>query len=62
MSFCLSSFQAEDGVGLPEEVLEGEMFVRSLRFYFIYLHFDLLWYINLLTLVVLNFIEVSLST
>ncbi|CAA7397495.1 unnamed protein product [Spirodela intermedia] len=48
---------AEDGVGLPEEVLEDVRFERSVKFYFFYIRFDLLWSLNLLALVVLNFIE-----
>ena len=59
MGSVIILFQAEDGVGLPEEILEGETFERSLRIYFMYLRFDLLWSLNLLALVVLNFIEVS---
>ncbi|CAA6661126.1 unnamed protein product [Spirodela intermedia] len=52
---------AEDGVGLPEEVLEDVRFERSVKFYFFYIRFDLLWSLNLLALVVLNFIEVKTS-
>ena len=59
MGSVIILLQAEDGVGLPEEILEGETFERSLRIYFMYLRFDLLWSLNLLALVVLNFIEVS---
>ncbi|XP_078438900.1 two-pore channel 1 [Wolffia australiana] len=48
---------AEDGVGLPEEVLEGDMFERSAKFYFMYLRFEIFCSLNLLALIVLNFIE-----
>ncbi|XP_077229756.1 two-pore channel 1 isoform X2 [Tasmannia lanceolata] len=48
---------AEDGIGLPEQVLDESNFERAAKFYFIYIQFDLLWSLNLFALVILNFIE-----
>lgn len=48
---------AEDGVGLPEEVLNDLKFERAAKFYFIYIRLDLLWSLNLFAMVLLNFLE-----
>ncbi|KAF3659657.1 Two pore calcium channel protein 1 [Capsicum baccatum] len=48
---------AEDGVGLPEEILEGSSFGKAAQLYFVFTRFDFLWSINYLALVVLNFLE-----
>lgn len=48
---------AEDGVGLPEQVLFDTTFGRAAKFYFIFNRFDILWLINLFALVALNFFE-----
>ncbi|KAG1367886.1 two pore calcium channel protein 1 [Cocos nucifera] len=48
---------AEDGIGLPEEVLNDIRFERAAKFYFIYIRFDLLWSLNLFALILLNFLE-----
>lgn len=48
---------AEDGVGLPEEVLNDLRFERAAKFYFMYIKFDLLWSLNLFALLLLNFLE-----
>ncbi|XP_010924554.2 two pore calcium channel protein 1 isoform X4 [Elaeis guineensis] len=48
---------AEDGIGLPEEVLNDITFERAAKFYFIYIRFDLLWSLNLFALILLNFLE-----
>lgn len=53
--------QAEDGVGLPEEILEGSSFGKAAQLYFVFTRFDFLWSINYLALVVLNFLEVCIS-
>lgn len=50
--------QAEDGIGLPEEILEGASFEKAAELYFIFTRFDFLWSLNYLALVVLNFFEV----
>lgn len=48
---------AEDGIGLPEQVLEGSRFERAAKFYFFYIKFDLLWSLNIFALLLLNFFE-----
>lgn len=52
-------WQAEDGVGIPEDVLNDTRFERAMRFYFVYLRLDWLWSLNLFALILLNFLEVS---
>uniref|UniRef100_A0A0D6R419 EF-hand domain-containing protein n=1 Tax=Araucaria cunninghamii TaxID=56994 RepID=A0A0D6R419_ARACU len=51
---------AEDGVGLPEEVIDPSKFEHAAKFYFSYIKFDILWSLNLVALVLLNFFEVPL--
>ncbi|WVZ69278.1 hypothetical protein U9M48_018091 [Paspalum notatum var. saurae] len=48
---------AEDGVGVPEDVLNDTRFERAMRFYFVYLRLDWLWSLNLFALILLNFLE-----
>ncbi|XP_042433296.1 two pore calcium channel protein 1 [Zingiber officinale] len=48
---------ADDGVGLPEEILNDKRFEKAAKFYFIYIRLDLLWSLNLFAIVVLNFLE-----
>ncbi|KAL9243813.1 hypothetical protein vseg_017655 [Gypsophila vaccaria] len=48
---------AEDGVGLPEEILDQSSFESSAKLYFTYTRFDFLWTLNYFVLIVLNFIE-----
>ncbi|XP_020398283.1 two pore calcium channel protein 1 isoform X1 [Zea mays] len=48
---------AEDGVGIPEDVLNDTRFERAMRFYFVYLRLDWLWSLNLFALILLNFLE-----
>ncbi|KAL5715510.1 mitochondrial thiamine pyrophosphate transporter [Ranunculus cassubicifolius] len=48
---------AEDGIGLPEELLNDPRFEHSAKFYFMYIRVDFLWTINLFALVALNFFE-----
>lgn len=48
---------AEDGIGLPEQVLNDLRFDRAAKYYFMYIRFDLLWSLNLFALVLLNFLE-----
>lgn len=48
---------AEDGIGLPEEVLNDIRFDRVARFYFIYIRFNFLWSLNLFALILLSFLE-----
>nr|ATG70803.1 ATCCH1 fatty acid oxygenation upregulated 2 [Juniperus scopulorum] len=51
---------AEDGIGLPEELIDPTKFGQAAKFYFIFIKFDLLWSLNLLALILLNFFEVPL--
>jgi hypothetical protein len=53
-------FQAEDGIGIPMDVLTGATFERAVKFYFLYIRFNWLWSLNLFALVLLNFLEVGL--
>ncbi|CAL4955165.1 unnamed protein product [Urochloa decumbens] len=48
---------AEDGVGIPEDVLNDTRFERAMRFYFVYLRLHWLWSLNLFALILLNFLE-----
>ncbi|XP_022892514.1 two pore calcium channel protein 1A-like [Olea europaea var. sylvestris] len=48
---------AEDGIGIPEEILDRSSFGSSLKSYFIYIQFDFLWALNYFALIVLNFFE-----
>ncbi|CAM8884818.1 unnamed protein product [Rhodiola kirilowii] len=48
---------AEDGVGLPEEILYESNFQKAAKFYFLYTRLDFIWTLNLFALIVLNFLE-----
>ncbi|KAI3876336.1 hypothetical protein MKX03_032934 [Papaver bracteatum] len=48
---------AEDGIGLPEQVLESEDYGKAAKIYFIFIWFNPLWFVNLFALTVLNFLE-----
>ncbi|XP_068638462.1 two pore calcium channel protein 1A-like [Aristolochia californica] len=48
---------AEDGIGLPEEILDESNFGKAEKFYFFFIRFDLLLTLNLFALVILNFFE-----
>ncbi|XP_057954459.1 two pore calcium channel protein 1A [Malania oleifera] len=48
---------AEDGIGLPEQILDQSTFESAAKFYFIFIRFDFLWSLNLFALIVLNFLE-----
>ncbi|KAG5114397.1 hypothetical protein JHK82_037666 [Glycine max] len=49
---------AEDGVGLPEEILDSPNFQNYIRFYFIFNKCNLIWSLSYFALIVLNFLEV----
>lgn len=51
--------QAEDGVGIPEQILDSSRFQSSARFYFMYNKLKFIWSISYFALLVLNFLEVS---
>ncbi|KAI4322675.1 hypothetical protein L6164_022345 [Bauhinia variegata] len=48
---------AEDGVGLPEQILDSSNFQSSAGLYFIFTKFDIIWSLNYFALLVLNFLE-----
>ncbi|KAF6155828.1 hypothetical protein GIB67_039159 [Kingdonia uniflora] len=48
---------AEDGIGLPEQVLDESGFANAAKFYFMFMRFDILWNLNLFALIALNFFE-----
>ncbi|KAH1218655.1 Two pore calcium channel protein 1 [Glycine max] len=48
---------AEDGVGLPEEILDSPNFQNYIRFYFIFNKCNLIWSLSYFALIVLNFLE-----
>ncbi|XVF66835.1 hypothetical protein PTKIN_Ptkin10aG0069700 [Pterospermum kingtungense] len=48
---------AEDGVGLPEQILDKSNFGSAAKFYFIFIKFDFVWTLNYFALIVLNFFE-----
>lgn len=51
-------FQAEDGIGIPEEIFDLPSFGSSIRTYLIFIQFDFLWTLNYFALLLLNFLEV----
>ncbi|ESQ38037.1 hypothetical protein EUTSA_v10029480mg [Eutrema salsugineum] len=48
---------AEDGIGLPEQILDQSSFGESAKYYFIFTRFGLLWSLNYFALILLNFFE-----
>ncbi|XP_057455509.1 two pore calcium channel protein 1 [Lotus japonicus] len=48
---------AEDGVGIPEKILDSSSFQSSARFYFKFTKCDLIWSLSYFALIVLNFLE-----
>ncbi|CAI9089403.1 OLC1v1023968C1 [Oldenlandia corymbosa var. corymbosa] len=48
---------AEDGIGLPEEVLDQSNFGNAAKYYFMFIRFDFLWTLNYFALIILNFLE-----
>ncbi|KAK4386002.1 Two pore calcium channel protein 1B [Sesamum angolense] len=48
---------AEDGVGIPEEILDQSSFGSSLKSYLRFIQFDFLWSLNYFALILLNFFE-----
>ncbi|KAB5530092.1 hypothetical protein DKX38_020173 [Salix brachista] len=48
---------AEDGMGIPEEILDQENFESVAKFYFIFIRFDIIWTLNYFAMIVLNFLE-----
>ena len=60
MILIFYALQAEDGAGLPGEVLEQPNFEAAAKIYFTFIRLDFLWDLNLAALLLLNFFEVSL--
>ncbi|KAL3714984.1 hypothetical protein ACJRO7_006830 [Eucalyptus globulus] len=48
---------AEDGVGLPVQILDQSNFESAAKFYFVFTKFDIIWSLNYFALIVLNFLE-----
>ncbi|KAL7102235.1 hypothetical protein ACP275_08G106500 [Erythranthe tilingii] len=48
---------AEDGIGIPEEILDQSSYGSSLKSYLIFIRFDFLWTLNYFALILLNFLE-----
>ncbi|XP_071904964.1 two pore calcium channel protein 1B isoform X2 [Coffea arabica] len=48
---------AEDGIGLPEEILDESSFAIAAKYYFTFIKFDFLWTLNYFALIILNFLE-----
>ncbi|VFR02665.1 unnamed protein product [Cuscuta campestris] len=48
---------AEDGIGIPEEILEQSSFSSAAKLYFVFTRFDFLWSLNCFSMIVLNFLE-----
>ena len=57
-----SILQAEDDVGLPEEILDQPNFESAAKLYFVYTRLDVLWSLNYFALIVLSFFEVISSS
>ncbi|CAA7018483.1 unnamed protein product [Microthlaspi erraticum] len=45
---------AEDGIGLPEQILDQSSFAK---YYFIFTRLDLIWSLNYFALILINFFE-----
>uniref|UniRef100_A0A7N0UKT4 EF-hand domain-containing protein n=1 Tax=Kalanchoe fedtschenkoi TaxID=63787 RepID=A0A7N0UKT4_KALFE len=48
---------AEDGVGLPEQILNAPSFQKASKFYFMFTKMDFIWTLNIFALIILNFLE-----
>ncbi|CAH2071765.1 unnamed protein product [Thlaspi arvense] len=48
---------AEDGIGLPEQILDQSSFGESAKYYFIFTRLDLIWSLNYFALILINFFE-----
>ena len=51
--------QAEDEIGLPQDILEKENFDWELHWYSIDMRLNIVWSLNLIALILLGFFEVS---
>ncbi|XP_009357873.2 two pore calcium channel protein 1 isoform X1 [Pyrus x bretschneideri] len=48
---------AEDGVGLPEQILDQSNFHSAAKYYFLFVRFSFLWALLYFALILLNFLE-----
>ncbi|XP_004487279.1 two pore calcium channel protein 1 isoform X2 [Cicer arietinum] len=48
---------AEDGVGIPEQILDSSSFQSYARYYFMFTKCNLIWSLSYFALIVLNFLE-----
>uniref|UniRef100_A0A2N9EU91 Ion transport domain-containing protein n=1 Tax=Fagus sylvatica TaxID=28930 RepID=A0A2N9EU91_FAGSY len=48
---------AEDGIGLPEQILDQPNFQSAAKFYFLFTQFDIIWSLTYFALIILNFLE-----
>ncbi|KAK3404714.1 two pore calcium channel protein 1 [Eucalyptus grandis] len=48
---------AEDGVGIPFQILDQSNFESAAKFYFFFTKFDIIWSLSYFALIVLNFLE-----
>jgi len=48
---------AEDGIGLPEELLDQANFGSKAKYYFMFIRFDVVWTLNYFAMILLNFLE-----
>ncbi|XP_062106013.1 two pore calcium channel protein 1 [Humulus lupulus] len=48
---------AEDGIGLPEEILDQSNFQSAAKLYFFFIRLDFIWTLNYFALIILNFLE-----
>ncbi|KAI3718455.1 hypothetical protein L6452_19327 [Arctium lappa] len=51
---------AEDGSGLPEEILNLPNIEAAAKYYFIFIRFDIIWTLNYFAMIALNFFETPL--
>ncbi|XP_030929792.1 two pore calcium channel protein 1A-like isoform X6 [Quercus lobata] len=48
---------AEDGIGLPEQILDQSNFQTAAKSYFVFIQFDFIWSLNYFAMIILNFLE-----
>ncbi|KAM3697427.1 hypothetical protein ACB098_06G111700 [Castanea mollissima] len=48
---------AEDGIGLPEQILDQSNFQSAAKSYFVFIQFDFIWSLNYFAMIILNFLE-----
>ncbi|KAL4620409.1 hypothetical protein ACB092_06G151900 [Castanea dentata] len=48
---------AQDGIGLPEEILDQSNFQSAAKSYFVFIQFDFIWSLNYFAMIILSFLE-----